>query len=1336
MMKGIPPLSLLSLFLILLLCGGGSVGGVDAHKSVGNGVGSNGDDDHSSSSSSSQQQQPQPHRRGSVSSIVRGQGNGKHNGNNYSSSLSLSSSTQRVLFEPKDVQVQVGVGSSSSSSNGKGGGSSPANPKKKTRKYTHKKKVGTEKKRKKNDDKTDTKQALIVIGGGDGDGDEASSSASASASTSSASSSSSSAPTFQILSCDEETVVVDIATTGADGDNDDDDNDNILDQLLEADFLLYLSMDASMVCTTPCNPLYRKIHSISMDSDTDTDTTTTNTIVTLKTSLATFGEIYSGADDEIANDTIEQSIGCDDVRKERKRRNLLDLSTTTNNNVHQKVVESFTTLVVEGSSNHALVNDAPNRRLEAKFPSTCSEWLQTNADGTCVYTDCYITPIADGSRPADRCYFCWKDVCDNGCGKAGSVVLNTDGDFGAFDFGEACCIHDYCYSSIFNRDQCDTEFLRDMMDQCRALLDLELPVIPYGLIIVPMKVVRNIGQACVSFAHGFHAAVRRLGGAGANRDARLAQKTYESGFGPPNNDGDCSGCCPFGMACCDKECIEEERYCVETGECCPEGLVCCDNDCVEPKRVCDTDTCCPVGFECCPYASGGCQEEDFKCGCYDGTQLICCGDEVPSLWPIDPGCPCGQGGFWCPGPTTCCEATGVCLGDGQPCDDDDDDGDGNGGGPDKNKPTKPPGDDSGGGGGGPGGGSGGVGDRCSGCSSASSFGDPHLRTFDSIDYSCQATGDFVLFQVPSGPVAHVRYKNPDFSSRVSLTSGFAVHIEGTTVEAVINEESLDLELFVNGDVKEDQFFANDHVRASIYGNLVRIRFVSSVIDITARVQLEETENRHFNVRVEVPPSFEAKGSMSGLLGSPDGDRTNDWQTRDGDNLPVPSKSDRLGQAGYDYCTQNWQLVSPDDSLFSTEPSCLTLNGCVVSYPGDVDVSQASEEIEALCGSDVACIIDGIGLGPEGSRSYLNSSALFASSASSLQAQPSNLIAGKSTLVTFTVNFNASFVDYESFLAWDNSCGFQDYFSLDVVDPDTLEKLDLYETLYDFTYPFDEPYQKSDDGQYSMRDSGYDGCGRVWCFSFDNVAGDMTFTTVLPIRIDLPGKELAFLASPRYNPTDVCKLPFDIVNFNAVRSFSEESGLGEQVSMLGVSQAEQMEADGEYTSTLWQKEKTDSIVQITGQIPEEGYLVLETKYSTLAYDKGYPIATCTDSDDTTGTFGNWGKFYLYPRSLGTTGNWVVNLYLVVPPTIATPPAVMLTVQFYLYRKNYDDNGYVYDQGEFVSIAVDPVYLDFEFSWFRGCDYNDPICNSEPIAQLSIEQSLDGTVAVTVTPKSLL
>ena len=390
--------------------------------------------------------------------------------------ISLSSSTNRILM-PKY-------------GGGKGGGM-PGTPKK-TRKKHPKKKIYKKVKGKKED--TDTARAFISIG---------------------------EAPAFQILSCDDETVVVD----GVD-----------VDQLVDVEFLVHLSDDASMACTS-CNPLYRKILSVS------TDSSDTSAII-ITTSFATFGDIYLGVVEEIANDAIEPSLGCDEIAAAFTR----NLVSTTNGEV-----ESFT---IFDDSNDVHAND---RRRLAEFPSTCSEWEQTNPDGTCVYTECYVTPIADGSRPPDRCFFCWKDVCDNGCGAAGSW-LNTDGDFGTFDFGEACCIHDYCWSSIFTKAQCDTEFLRDLMDQCRAVFDFETPDIgatdpngvPYGLINVPIEVSLEAAEKtieysslyyCIIFGHSFYNAVRHLGDS-AYISAIAAQSTYEVGDGPPNDD-DCSGCCQF-----------------------------------------------------------------------------------------------------------------------------------------------------------------------------------------------------------------------------------------------------------------------------------------------------------------------------------------------------------------------------------------------------------------------------------------------------------------------------------------------------------------------------------------------------------------------------------------------------------------------------------------------------------------------------------------------------------------------------------------------------------------------------------------------------------------------
>lgn len=57
--------------------------------------------------------------------------------------------------------------------------------------------------------------------------------------------------------------------------------------------------------------------------------------------------------------------------------------------------------------------------------------------------------------------------------------------------------------------------------------------------------------------------------------------------------------------------------------------------------------------------------------------------------------------------------------------------------------------------------------------------------------------------------------------------------------------------------------------------------------------------------------------ISGLLGTPNGDKTDDWQTRNGTVFPLPGdRSGRLFRAADMYCTQNWCIRDIAESIFS------------------------------------------------------------------------------------------------------------------------------------------------------------------------------------------------------------------------------------------------------------------------------------------------------------------------------------------------------------------------------------------------------------------------------------
>ena len=157
-------------------------------------------------------------------------------------------------------------------------------------------------------------------------------------------------------------------------------------------------------------------------------------------------------------------------------------------------------------------------QLEERFllGSCNANWLQKNPDGRCTHTNCFVGTSGD---PND-CFEC-KQSCDNGCGAKDSV-LNTKGNFLLFDFGNACCNHDHCWSSnSFSKRQCDQSFLKEMTDEC--------PTLPFlvSLVLNFSGPVKTVLGACDILAYLFATGVW-LDPLGAHASAQTTQKAYES----------------------------------------------------------------------------------------------------------------------------------------------------------------------------------------------------------------------------------------------------------------------------------------------------------------------------------------------------------------------------------------------------------------------------------------------------------------------------------------------------------------------------------------------------------------------------------------------------------------------------------------------------------------------------------------------------------------------------------------------------------------------------------------------------------------------------------------
>ena len=88
----------------------------------------------------------------------------------------------------------------------------------------------------------------------------------------------------------------------------------------------------------------------------------------------------------------------------------------------------------------------------------------------------------------------------------------------------------------------------------------------------------------------------------------------------------------------------------------------------------------------------------------------------------------------------------------------------------------------------------------------------------------------------------------------------------------------------------------------------------------------------------------------GLLGTPNGDRKDDWMTPQGS--PVSVQGDKRFEPAYEYCTQNWCIRNETDSLFSysEDKKFSDISKCDAPYNKAIEeaVANASEELISLC----------------------------------------------------------------------------------------------------------------------------------------------------------------------------------------------------------------------------------------------------------------------------------------------------------------------------------------------------------------------------------------------------
>ncbi|CAB9503895.1 von Willebrand factor type D protein [Seminavis robusta] len=247
---------------------------------------------------------------------------------------------------------------------------------------------------------------------------------------------------------------------------------------------------------------------------------------------------------------------------------------------------------------------------------------------------------------------------------------------------------------------------------------------------------------------------------------------------------------------------------------------------------------------------------------------------------------------------------------------------------------------------------------------AKAYDDPHIETFDQLQYDCQGDGDFILsksLEPGSGFELQGRFFKLDgwagtTTTGAVLTTGFA----GEPKVEVAYNEKCDLHYYIDdeehdldSDWSTDGTIAlgTDKVNFFRSGSDRYFHFQDSGVSFHVTLRYNHVFGCFINVKLCLPDEIKSQ-RLVGIFGSPDGNKQNDFMDHDGTDLETVGKI-YWGQI-YDYCTTTWCLGS--DSLFKVSGSGDT---CEKPYDDTIEqaVKNAGEEVKAECGDNMACMVD-------------------------------------------------------------------------------------------------------------------------------------------------------------------------------------------------------------------------------------------------------------------------------------------------------------------------------------------------------------------------------------------
>ncbi|MCB0985875.1 MAG: VWD domain-containing protein [Ilumatobacter sp.] len=216
---------------------------------------------------------------------------------------------------------------------------------------------------------------------------------------------------------------------------------------------------------------------------------------------------------------------------------------------------------------------------------------------------------------------------------------------------------------------------------------------------------------------------------------------------------------------------------------------------------------------------------------------------------------------------------------------------------------------------------------CGGCvdEPSGTYGDPHVASFDGLLYDAQVLGEYTLAESATGDTRIVARFETARTGGLSLfrptsTTGLSVETAGHQVEVYARPG---LRVFVDGAELE---LAPRGVAMTIGDGVILTRNEDGSLDLAAPALLAHITTFR-SVTFSIDPGLSvlittpADGSLTGLLGTHDGDPANDLTLRTGGTITI-EEALQHDVALYSF-TDSWRLTDLADSPFTVGSSVFT-----------------------------------------------------------------------------------------------------------------------------------------------------------------------------------------------------------------------------------------------------------------------------------------------------------------------------------------------------------------------------------------------------------------------------